>query len=428
MVSAQGPSASVKAHVWVIIPVYGRLDVMETVSFLRRLEGAFRLEFIVVDNGNVPGISNRLSELAGDDCTIVRLETNLGGSGAYRAGMETAVRMGREGYAWLLDDDARPDENTLSGLLTAFARDKRNAGCSQPIGIVGSTVMSRDEPLRVVESGCRHSFFRGHMRQLNHHRLLSEVGEHEYEVDYVSAASCLADMEVLTRVGSFESVFIHYDDMDWCYRAREAGYRIVSTTNSCVWHPEGAAKCSVWILYYDFRNRLWFTRKHLSRVQCLGMWVDLLERYFWWWLHGGTAALELMSLGISHARRGRCLLRSELPLRAVPKLSECVAGADLVGILARPPESAAAMLDALKAVDARNVSVIVCRRLRMGKVMKYLLAFLAQVRMQLKIWRSKNPVVLQDGLCTWRYPLPVWGAKKVFFTVDGGRVELLPAR
>ena len=139
------------ADIAVIIPVFGREDVFTTVGFLRGTKEAPRLYFIVIDNGNKPGLSDRLSTLAAADCEVVKLPLNRGGSGAYRAGMQRALEIAGIAYLWLLDDDAMPNEQTLPGLLGVFESEKGE----KPVGAVGSAMLGKAFPFKVTEVGSR---------------------------------------------------------------------------------------------------------------------------------------------------------------------------------------------------------------------------------------------------------------------------------
>ena len=105
----------------VVIPVYGRDDALETVPFLMRQPYADALRIVVIDNGNVAERSARLKALAHDGAEVVSFPENRGGSAAYMAGMETARRKFPEcRCVWLLDDDAKPNGDTLPALVEAM--------------------------------------------------------------------------------------------------------------------------------------------------------------------------------------------------------------------------------------------------------------------------------------------------------------------
>ena len=245
----------------VVVPVFGREDVFETVAKLRSQEYAAQMRFVVIDNGNETGLSARLASLAGEDCHVVRFEENRGGSAAYIAGMDFARKNFPESpYVWLLDDDAKPNAGTLPALVEAMdrlvAENPRTAS-------VGSTVVSAKDPDRIVECGASFSPLLGHaFPKLGGCSLLS-VGQQVVRVDYAAACSLLVNVSAVEACGFWEDVFIHFDDIEWGLRVTKAGWRNYATTTSTVVHPEfDPEKAGPWVCYFDSRNMLWLASKY----------------------------------------------------------------------------------------------------------------------------------------------------------------------
>ena len=245
----------------VVIPVFGREDVFETVARLRSQGYAAGLRFVIVDNGNEPTLSARLAALAGMDCHIVRFEANRGGSAAYIAGMDFARRNYPESsYVWLLDDDAKPNAETLPSLVETMdrlvAENPRTAS-------VGSTVVSAKDPDRIVECGASFSPLLGHAFSKLGGCRLSSVGQQVVRVDYAAACSLLVNVAAVEACGFWGDVFIHFDDIEWGLRVTKAGWRNYATTTSTVVHPEfDPEKAGPWVCYFDSRNMLWLASKY----------------------------------------------------------------------------------------------------------------------------------------------------------------------
>lgn len=265
-------------HVPVIIPVYAREDVFATLVFLRAQPYAAKLRFIVIDNGNSPALSDRLKTLKGEDCHVISFPENRGGSAAYIAGMECALREFPEApYVWLLDDDAKPDARTLPGLVETMDRlvqeDPKAAS-------LGSAVVNAADQGRIVECGATFSLLLGHAFPKLRGRLISEIGNRTVRVDYAAACSLLVRTEAVRQLGFWEDVFIHFDDIEWGIRMTRAGWHNYATTASTVVHPEfDPEKAGSWICYFDARNQYWmaskFSRIHVLSARLKNMLKDL---------------------------------------------------------------------------------------------------------------------------------------------------------
>lgn len=245
----------------VVIPVFGREDVFETLARLRSQEYAAQMRFIVIDNGNEAELSAHLASLAGENCHVVRFEENRGGSAAYIAGMDFARRNYPESsYVWLLDDDAKPNAETLPSLVETMdrlvAENPRTAS-------VGSTVVSAKDPDRIVECGASFNPLLGHAFPKLGGCRLSSVGQQVVRVDYAAACSLLVNVAAVEACGFWGDVFIHFDDIEWGLRVTKAGWRNYATTTSTVVHPEfDPEKAGPWVCYFDSRNMLWLASKY----------------------------------------------------------------------------------------------------------------------------------------------------------------------
>jgi hypothetical protein len=72
----------------------------------------------------------------------------------------------------------------------------------------------------------------------------------------------LVRFDVMKKVGIMTDYFIHLDDVDWCLRFKEAGYRTLACAGSRIKHLSGRSKRVTWVLYYDVRNMLYLQERH----------------------------------------------------------------------------------------------------------------------------------------------------------------------
>lgn len=76
--------------------------------------------------------------------------------------------------------------------------------------------------------------------------------------------------------GLDERFFAHQEEIDLCWRAQLAGYRIVTVPESTVWHVGGGTlpNSSPWKLYLNFRNNLLMLQNNLAKTYALGLYKD----------------------------------------------------------------------------------------------------------------------------------------------------------
>ena len=416
---------SMYTRITVVIPVYGREDVFGTLKALDSFpHKGVDLRAIVVDNGNAEPLAERLVELPRCHawCMVVRLRKNCGGAGAYRMGMLAAVRQGGD-FVWLLDDDALVNERTLPGLLAEYRR-LEQAGIQ--VGVVGSALLGRKHPNRVTEVGSDVSPFSGALRPRYRDVDIRSIRARTEEVDYVAAASLLVRTQVVREVGPFADVFIHYDDIEWCFRARRMGYRIFATTHSWVNHMESDGKIAPWVLYYDTRNQLWFLRKYLP----FAWWWSLLRKYFQVALsrlHDCEDSAQMIALGVRHAWSGEVLPRACLPLQAHPHvaLTEVFSKENRVFALIRHESTAALLQKAVEGCGA-SVTIVVCDSSRLGvwgRLRNVVRLVLSHFWIQYQLLRQKNAYLVFDWICAKDYPFPFWARRRVLLS-RGASIEL----
>lgn len=245
------------AHVFTVIPVFGRDDVLAMVPQL--LSDYPGLRIVVVDNGNPSACAAKLKALQGAQVDVVRCDVNRGGTGGFNAGMRFALEhANRESdFVWQLDDDAVPNAETLTGLLRTY---DELVARGEPVACVGSAIVNEKGDRVIAECG---AFYLqggrpGVVRPVLAGAPLADHPNEICEVEYSAACSCLVPVSVLRKVGLwYEYFFIHDDDIEWGLRAiYDFGLKNFATTRSIVLHPPFVNTSAVrpWIVYFDMRN------------------------------------------------------------------------------------------------------------------------------------------------------------------------------
>lgn len=258
----------------VIVLNWNRTDL--TLACLRSLYRLERLpdQVIVVDNGSRPDPA-ALITAAFPQITLLRNERNLGFAGGNNIAIRHALAHGAD-YVMLLNNDAEvaPD---LLGLLVDFA--ESDAG----IGIVGPMIYFYDEPERIAFAGGMVEANTGRGRSLDswHGDLIPRP------VDWMSGCALLVKRTVIEQIGLLdERMFAYYEDIDWCARAREAGWQVWLAPQARVWHKIEIEERlqSPWYVYLMTRNRLLFNRNRGATIWQLAQRAfgqDLRQALIW---------------------------------------------------------------------------------------------------------------------------------------------------
>jgi len=91
-----------------------------------------------------------------------------------------------------------------------------------------------------------------------------QFGNDSYGVGYISGACLLIKKEVINKIGLMpEEYFLYYEDTDWNFRAKRAGYKSVLVPAAKIWHKESvsAKKIGAKYVYYHVRNGILFNQR-----------------------------------------------------------------------------------------------------------------------------------------------------------------------
>ena len=126
------------------------------------------------------------------------------------------------------------------------------------------------------------------------------------KIDYAPTCFMLIKREVFITVGMIdEKYFVYYDDTDFVYRAMKKGKKLFYIYNSILEHKESTSTGvkSDFTMYYLFRNRIYFAKKH--RMFFMFFYIEiLLYHYLIRWLkmtnnrHQWKLMLEAMKEGV----------------------------------------------------------------------------------------------------------------------------------
>lgn len=243
-------------------------------DYLRRCLGSLfehtegiTYEVIVVDNASWDD-SAHMVESEFPQATLVRSSANLGFAAACNRGIAQA----KGEFVLLLNPDTEIADDAFAPMV-AYCR-------QQPqVGILGPKLLNSDGSLQL---SCRRfpSHFTGLFNRqsvltrlfprnrFSRRYLMSDWNHSSIaEVDWLSGACTLLRRRMLDDIGPLdEGFFMYIEDVDICYRAHQAGYRVVYFPQAVVTHHIGRSSDTLpnrSILQWH-RSMWHYYRKHMG--------------------------------------------------------------------------------------------------------------------------------------------------------------------
>ncbi len=248
------------AKVTTVVVTWNKLhDVCLLLEDIAKLDlQNIQLDIYIVDNASTDGTQAHIEQYY-PKVKVLQTGSNLGGSGGFSYGLQIVSKLEYD-YLWLLDNDVRLDSLALRPLVETLQT-------YPEVGLVGSQIRKLHDPNTIQEVGSFINSAKAHLRtNFGNCRITSteEIleGKPYLTVDACAAASLLVRREVVQQIGVFENYFLHFDDVEWCLRAKQASWVVSCNPASIVWHNSPDFKCRPWISYYDERNLCYCWQKH----------------------------------------------------------------------------------------------------------------------------------------------------------------------
>ncbi|WP_199537257.1 glycosyltransferase family 2 protein [Spongiactinospora gelatinilytica] len=191
-----------------------------------------------VDNGSRDGCGRLLAARLGEGGVLTLPRSTGFGDAVEEVLDRLPASQGAEvqEWIWLLHDDCAPDARALEALLWAAAQDPRAA-------VLGPKLRDWLDRKLLLEVGV--TVDRTGRRDTGLEAREYDQGQHEgvHDVLSVSTAGMLIRRDVWDDLGGLDPALpLFRDDLDLCWRARNAGYRVLNVTHAVAWHAEAAAR------------------------------------------------------------------------------------------------------------------------------------------------------------------------------------------
>ena len=214
---------------------------------------------------------------------IVSNDRNYG----YARAVNQFLNLARAEYLLILNPDCRVEADTLTTVCAALEAhpDAGMAGCLL-LNPDGSEQRGGRRDIPGPASSLKRIFY-GRVRAHHGFDLVNTpLPGHPVEVEAISGAFMLVRRAALMDVGPMdEGYFLHCEDLDWCMRFRQKGWKIMFVPSVSVMHYQGASSSSrrVFVLWHKHRSMWRFYRKfYLAQYSALFnvlVWLGIWTRF-----------------------------------------------------------------------------------------------------------------------------------------------------
>ncbi len=242
-------------------------------------------EVIVVDNASTDGSADFVAARY-PQVRLIRNARNLG----FAAGNNVGLRAATGDILVLLNQDTEVRPGWLAALAAATQTPR--------VGIAGGKAYYPDGRIQhaggYVDDRGEGSHFG--VRQEDRGQF-----DAERDVDYVTGAALAITRTAFQAIGALDEAFapVYYEDVDWCYRARQAGFRVLYAPQARLVHKEESAAATLDYagMYMVHRHRIRFVLKHWPVERLLDVFAPAEQA----WLESLGEGAEALIAALHHA-------------------------------------------------------------------------------------------------------------------------------
>lgn len=223
------------------------------INSIREVSTYTNFEIVVVHNGNLTAQQQTyMDDLGIKTVFYAHEEFNLSEK------INIGCRLSQGEHLIILNDDVRPISPEWIESMLEFSQ-------LPEIGVVGAKLYFPDHRLQhvgvhILNGNPGHPYY-GAPEKTNGYGLTAKVTKNYLAV---TGACMMTRKQIFELLGGYNRIFpINYNDVDYCLRVHEAGYRIVYTPYAKLYHFEGVSKSggrSVTPEEIDKFHKIWYKK------------------------------------------------------------------------------------------------------------------------------------------------------------------------
>lgn len=216
-------------------------------------------EVIIVDSGSEDNSIVMAKKLYPDVHYLLQKE-NVGVARGNNIGIHYAIEKLKTDYVLLLNNDIELHKNTIRYLVEA----------ANPDTIVVPKIYYHNPKNMLWFAGGAMVWRKGESEHWGNYE--TDCGQYDMQKSITYSPTCcmLIHRTVFERIGFIdESVFMYFDDTDFCARVNNAGITILYVPKAVLWHKvssAGGGSDSKIQVYYMTRNKLYYMDKYKNQL------------------------------------------------------------------------------------------------------------------------------------------------------------------
>lgn len=235
----------------IVLNYNGTADTLECLRSLMRVTYD-NVSIILVDNASSDGaVLERAIRGEFPRVHFIPSAKNTGFAGGNNIGIRYALAQGSD-YVLLLNNDTTVDPDCIGAMIGA-AEEKK-------CGIVGAKIYFFKEPDIIWFNGADFSWTDGGKHFQYGERDAAPQERGVCDTVFVTGCAMLISRGAIEKIGLLEeSFFMYYEDIDYCLRAKRAGFGLCVAQAAHVWHKVSRSSAGMGaprVHYYHMRNAL----------------------------------------------------------------------------------------------------------------------------------------------------------------------------
>ena len=227
-------------------------------------------EIFVVDNGSQDNSYEKLKFRFSNEISEKKIKTIANKSNkGFATANNIAIKESKGDYILLLNSDTIVKENSIDSSLNYIKT-------QEDVGAVGPKILlpngDLDKAAKRNFPNPKNSFYKlfGFSKIIknsksNNYNLDNLDPEGIYEVDSLVGAFMLVKKETINQIGLLdEDYFMYGEDIDWCYRIKQANWKVIYYGKAKIIHYKGSSskKQNLRLIYEFYKSMYLFYNKH----------------------------------------------------------------------------------------------------------------------------------------------------------------------